>query len=104
TPQLHRHPDDVVALVEQQGPRYRRVDTAAHGEHHLHRGPPDRSRRTASITTSAARSTSASVVVWPRLIRSEPSASVRSTPIAASTCDGSIAPLAHADAALAHTS
>ena len=50
-----------------------------------------------------ARSMSAAVVVRPSVRRSAPSAHSRSTPIAASTCDGSIAPAAHADAALAHT-
>ena len=58
---------------------------------------------TAPAMASMASSTSASVVVRPRLRRSAPAAQRRSTPIAASTCDGSIAPLAQADAADAHT-
>ena len=43
-----------------------------------------------------ALSISAFVVVWPRLSRSAPLLHERSTPIASSTCEGSIAPLAHA--------
>ena len=58
---------------------------------------------TAAGIAVTASSTSASVVVRPSDSRSAPAAHVRSTPIAASTCDGSIAPLAHADAADAHT-
>ena len=99
-PELHRHPDHVVAGLLEQERRDRRVDATAHGAHDLHR----RSRSTAATSTSRARSMSASVVVWPSVSRSEPRAVARSTPIAASTCDGSIAPLAHADAADAQTS
>ena len=57
-----------------------------------------RRRRTLEPTTSIARSTSSAVVVCPSVIRRAPAARERSTPIAASTCDGSIAPLAHAEA------
>ncbi len=41
--------------------------------------------------------------LWPSEKRIAPIACSFATPIAASTCDGSIAPLAHAEAALAHT-
>src|SRR4029079_17256827 len=104
TPQLHRHTDDVVALLEQQCARDRGIDPAAHGEQDLHQTSSRRSCVTLSATTSTARSTSASVVVWPSDIRNAPCAREVGTPIASSTCDGSIAPLAHADAALAQTS
>ena len=50
-----------------------------------------------------ARSTSDSVVVRPSVIRSAPPDQFGATPMAASTCDGSIAPLAQADAADAHS-
>ena len=110
-PQLHRDADDLVTGALQQQRGNRRVDTTGHRAHHLHdalRPAPAVLRRrswsTETPMTSIARSTSAAVVVWPSVSRSAPSALDRSTPIAASTCDGSMAPLAHAEAADAHTS
>ena len=106
-PQPHRHADDVVALLEQQRAGDRRVDPAAHRQQHLHQRRRQRRRRrdTGRRSTSTARSTSA---IGGGAAERHPQARRRrrhaSTPIAASTCEGSIAPLAHADAALAHTS
>ena len=58
-----------------------------------------RIRPTASVIASIARSTSPSVVVCPKLRRNAPMVSSALSPIAAKTCEGSIAPLAQAEAA-----
>ena len=60
-------------------------------------GPRRRARPRAPVTTSA------SVVVHPSDSRNDPPESAAGTPSAARTCDGSAAPLAHDDAAEAHT-
>src|SRR5581483_8973779 len=100
-PELHRGPDDVVALLQQQGGGHRRVDAARHGGEHAHQRP--RRRATASGTTLRARSTSSSVVVGPSDSRTLLSASAASMPMAVSTCDGSMAPLVQAEPAEAQT-
>ena len=43
-PQPHRHADDLVAVARSSGGGDRRVDAAAHRDHHLHgvTGPPTR--------------------------------------------------------------
>ena len=87
----------------------RRVDAAAHRDQHLHGVTASRGRALAQRGDGVARSPSTARRRRRRwscgrgVIRSAPAAQRRSTPIAASTCDGSIAPLAHADAADAHT-
>ena len=111
-PQAHRHADDVVAVGSEEGGGDGRIDPAAHRHHHLHCAGlllrPTGGRRARSVEIavariSTARSASASVVVRPSVIRSAPAAQFASTPMAARTCDGSIAPLAHAEAAEAHS-
>ena len=105
-PQPHRHADDVVAGIaaaraaatDESTPPLSATSTF------IARTPACAGGDTAStMTTVAARSTSAAVVVSPSVSRKRPGPRSVGTPIAASTCDGSIAPLAHADAALAHT-
>ena len=64
-------------------------------------GTPCR-RATAAGTTSRARSTSASVVVHPRLRRNAPQAQLWRDAHRRGTCDACWAPLAHAEAAEAH--
>ena len=106
-PQLHRDAGDAVAPLDEQRRGDRRVDAARHRDDDLsvraraHANAPAilRSCATAAGTASSARSTSAAVDGQPSESRSEPCASSRLTPMAASTCDGSCAPLAHDDAA-----
>ena len=104
TPQAHRDTDDIMAGVDQLGRGHRRIDAAAEGDEDLHaasaRAQALRRRRRCR---RSPRSTSAAVVVRPRVSRNAPAGAFVGTPMAASTCDGSIAPLAHDDAALAHT-
>ena len=72
TPQAHRDTDDLVAGLDQQCGRHRRVHPTAHRDHDLHTCTP-RSRSTLATSTSIARSTSAAVVVRPSVSRSAPS-------------------------------
>src|SRR4029079_14829706 len=91
-PASRMRPVTVGPFAAQPGRRDRRVDAAAHHHQNVaHAGAPT-SRRTARGTISIAASTSAAVVVWPRLNRSDPRARAGSRPIASNTCDGSIAP------------
>ena len=76
------------------GRRDRRVHPAAHRRPAPASGAADRrhalaERPIAPITTATARSTSASVVVRPSVIRTRTARPRRSTPIAASTCERS---------------
>ncbi len=117
-PQPHRHADDVVAVAREQRGRDRRVDPAAHRHHDLHRRSPaiaGRSTGVATRRTSRPRPSDRSTSARRRARRRPRSwcarasaaaprrVSAGSTPIAASTCECSIAPLAQADAAEAQT-
>src|SRR6185503_8756724 len=111
-PELHGHAGDVVPGFDQDGGRDRRVDSPGHGDEHAHDDEPQagagaanwRRRSMAGGTTARARSTSASVLGHPSDSRSEPNATWRGMPMAARTWDGSMAPLAHDEAAEAKTS
>ena len=104
-------PTTVVPGREQARAGDGRVDAAAHRDHHLHVEPTPPAPHLGSAQrgdgvddhVDGAVDVGRRCVVRPRVRRSAPCAHARSTPIAARTCDGSIAPLAHADAAEAHT-
>src|ERR1700736_1287235 len=98
------HADDVVARVDHPRGSHRRVDAAAHGDEHSHCSAAPalasaawRARSTAAGNTASAASMSASVLVWPKLSRSEPRALAGWAPIASSTCDGWATPAVHAE-------
>src|SRR6186997_3252975 len=92
-----------MAGVDEFGGGHGRIDATAEGDEHLHAARPARNLPTESTTAVVASATSAAVVVRPSVRRSAPRARSFGTPMAAKTCDGSMAPLAHAEAALAHT-
>ena len=110
-PELERDAGDVVALLEQQRGRDRRVDPAAHRDEHARasrpRSPPRRrggaGRRRSGIDRRARRRRRRRSTRSPRLRRIDDSASSRPMPMAASTCDGSVAPDEHDEPAAAHT-
>ena len=83
-PQAQGHTHHLVASVAQQQCRGGGIHPARHPHEHLHR---DGSRRrvAAAVTASTAASTSVTVVVWPKLRRSDPRALSIGTPIAART-------------------
>ena len=97
-PQPHGDAHHLVAVAQQLGRGDRRVDAAAERHQHLHDAPPSRRRTRRSRCDGAARRPRRRGRHRPRwwwrpsVRRSAPSASSRGTPIAASTCDGSIAP------------
>ena len=105
-PQPHRDADHVMTGLAEKRGRDRRVDAAAHGgtgpsrpHRHLPPKTTDRARHhiehpiDVGCPSTPSRATAAA--------RRRPAA--RGTPMASSTCDGSIAPLLHAEAADAHT-
>jgi hypothetical protein len=102
TPQTHGDTNNVVTLLTQDECCSRRIDTAGHCDKNFH-GFTAVSRCAAATVAAIALEMSSSVVVCPKLKRREPLIRAFGTPIAARTCDGSIAPLAHADAAETQT-
>src|SRR5437773_2215579 len=100
--QLHGGADDVVPRLHQQGCGYGRVDTARHRDEDAiaHRcSTAERARTFSTIFGSApiSVSTSSRVFSLPNENRSAATPSSRGTPIAVSTCDGSTAPVEHAE-------
>ena len=96
--ELHRSPDDVVAPLDEQRRGNGRVDTARHGDQHAFAHDQRACTRPRAFATSAGntsmtRSTLASVVNEPMLMRIAPPAMSGETPIACSTCDGEMLPL-----------
>ena len=116
---VEAHPDahGLDAGPRHEGGRHRRVHAARHGDEdplasrargsrdaspgiaHEPRVPatPARWRSMMVVTSRIAASTSASVVVRPRLRRSAPLASSPGSPMAVSTCDGSVEPVVQAE-------
>ena len=107
-PQLEGDAGDVVPLLEQQRGRDRRVDPAAHRDEdpRLTLTPRRRAARSCATAPGSRRGRRRR---RHRSTRSRgsggstTSASSRGTPIAASTCDGSVAPDEHDEPAAAHT-
>src|SRR5439155_26058752 len=100
--QLHRRPDDIVSLLDQHRRGDGAVHAARHGDEHptLHRCSTAASARTFSTilgSAAATASTSSAVLSRPNENRSAATPSSRGTPIAVSTCEGSIEPVLHAD-------
>src|SRR5690348_3176489 len=100
--QLHGSPDDVVAGVHEEGGRDGGVDAAGHGDENAvgHRCSTADSARTFSTIFGMApmtASTSSSLLSFPNEKRSAATPSSRGTPMAVRTCEGSTAPVEHAD-------
>src|SRR5205085_7310683 len=98
--QLHGRADHIVTLLDEQRRGDGRIDAAGHRDQHSlpHRQAPTacrraagawpRALRTSAGNTCATRSTHASVVRLPRLMRIAALAMSARTPHAVSTCDG----------------
>jgi hypothetical protein len=108
--ELHRRPDHVVALLDEQRRRDRRVDAAAHRDEHPPRARPAPSPGAPAAPATRARALAASAGTARHARRharrrgeradAQPhraAASVGSTPIASSTCDGDTLPVWHAE-------
>src|SRR2546422_8204188 len=100
--QLHGGADDVVPLLHQNRRSHRAVDSAGHGDenalpHQCSTALSARTFWTILGRTATVASTSSRVLSLPNENRSAATPSSRGTPIAVSTCDGSTAPVEHAE-------